>query len=74
MDTRDTKVRDESIPERASTLTNELKVPPDAAVSAARDQNSPQPTRKPASEDVELERIASAQQQNAEHDSIEKHR
>ena len=65
MDIRDTEVRDQSIPERAETLTNELKVPPDAAVSAARDRNAPQQKRKPASEDVELDRIAAAQAQNA---------
>jgi hypothetical protein len=65
MDTRDLTNRDQSVEERAETLSRELNLPDDAAQSAARDRSSPQPTRKPASEDVELERIAAAQTQNA---------
>ena len=69
MDTRDLKTRDQNVEEHATMLAEEMKLPRDAADSVARDRSSPQPTRKPASEDAELDRIAAAQQQNAAQDA-----
>ncbi len=69
MNIRDESTRDQNVDEHADMLVDEMKLPPDAADSVARDRTSPQPTRKPASEDAELERIAAAQQHNAEQDA-----
>ncbi len=54
-------MKDETVDERAVIFRDELGIPVDAARNAARDSVAPTPTRKPASNDVENERIAAAE-------------
>ena len=61
----DDRTTDEKVADRASTLEQTFSMSPETAHATVRD-NLASGTRKPASDEVDEERVARAQEQNAD--------